>query len=152
VALVISSDGTTATLYLGAHSLGLQSSVDDVTSSGDLITSTNTATPLVLARSIYSYWEDAHNAYGGNVSAYSDVTVYYNALSASAITNLYVTGAGLIAGMADPNTPGNMLITYPIGVLQSAPAVGGPYTDVVGANTPYSTPMSGSQKFFRVRD
>lgn len=42
----------------------------------------------------------------------------------------------------------NLVITYE-GVLQSADVVGGPYTNVQGASSPYSTAATGAQKFFR---
>ncbi|NLH73645.1 MAG: hypothetical protein GX456_11380 [Verrucomicrobia bacterium] len=37
------------------------------------------------------------------------------------------------------------------GTLQSAPKVTGDYTDVPGASSPYVTPATGTQMFFRVR-
>ncbi|MGI8967072.1 MAG: lectin-like domain-containing protein [Limisphaerales bacterium] len=36
-------------------------------------------------------------------------------------------------------------------VLQSSTNVAGPYTDQVGATSPFTTPITGSQKFFRLR-
>ena len=38
-----------------------------------------------------------------------------------------------------------------VGTLQSAPDVSGSYTNVPGATPPYTNPISGPQKFFRVR-
>ena len=38
------------------------------------------------------------------------------------------------------------------GTLQSAMSVAGPYTDVVGATSPYVTTSSGTQQFFRVKE
>jgi hypothetical protein len=46
---------------------------------------------------------------------------------------------------------GNIVLTY-TGILQSADVVTGPYTDVVGATSPYSTPTTGPAKYFRTRD
>jgi|GEM_PF-1157152 len=43
----------------------------------------------------------------------------------------------------------NIVITYTSGTLQSAPAVTGPWTDVSGASSPYTTPNTGT-KFFRL--
>ncbi len=45
----------------------------------------------------------------------------------------------------------NVVITY-TGTLQSADSVNGPYTDVVGASSPYSTPASGAAKYFRSKE
>ncbi|MBX3747790.1 MAG: fibronectin type III domain-containing protein [Verrucomicrobiae bacterium] len=46
---------------------------------------------------------------------------------------------------------GNVVITYATGTLQSAPAVTGPWTDVAGASSPYSTAPTGDGTYFRVR-
>jgi hypothetical protein len=45
----------------------------------------------------------------------------------------------------------NLVLTY-TGTLQSADVVTGPYTDVIGATSPYSTPTTGAPKYFRTRD
>jgi hypothetical protein len=42
-------------------------------------------------------------------------------------------------------------VTYQ-GTLQSATTVNGPYTDVSGATSPYSSPTSGAPKYFRARN
>jgi len=44
----------------------------------------------------------------------------------------------------------NVVVTY-AGILQSASAVTGPYTDVVGTVSPFTNSVSGAQKFFRSR-
>lgn len=46
---------------------------------------------------------------------------------------------------------GNIIITY-TGVLQSAPIVTGTYTDVVGATSPYTTPTTGPERYYRARN
>ena len=47
----------------------------------------------------------------------------------------------------------NLILTWTDeqAVLQSAPTVTGPYTDVSGATSPYTVPLSGSQQYFRLR-
>jgi hypothetical protein len=45
---------------------------------------------------------------------------------------------------------GNVVITY-TGTLQSADAITGPWTDVVGASSPYSTAPSAAQRYYRSR-
>jgi hypothetical protein len=46
----------------------------------------------------------------------------------------------------------SLILTWPAGfILQSASQVTGTYTDVAGAVSPYATPMTGPQKFFRLR-
>jgi Concanavalin A-like lectin/glucanases superfamily len=159
VALTIDPAGTNATLYMGSHSTGLQVSVDDTNSTLDIINGTANATaPILLARSPYSFYEQGQgSANGGNNVAFNDVVIFYKALSASTITNLYLTGAALyVAGAPDPSFPGNLLLNYPLGNLQSADQVQGPYTDVLDGGSlpvvsPYSVPMTNAASFFRAK-
>ncbi|SPE52242.1 exported hypothetical protein [Verrucomicrobia bacterium] len=44
----------------------------------------------------------------------------------------------------------NLVLTWSQGTLYSASQVQGPYTQVVGANSPYTTPLTGPQMYFRV--
>jgi hypothetical protein len=44
-----------------------------------------------------------------------------------------------------------MQLTWPNGILQSASQANGPYTDVIGATSPYTVTPSAPQQFFRVR-
>jgi hypothetical protein len=44
---------------------------------------------------------------------------------------------------------GGLQLTWSAGTLQEAPAITGPWTPV-GATSPYTSPTSGPQKFFRV--
>jgi hypothetical protein len=154
IALTIAPDGHSASLYMGSHSGGLQMSLDDTNSTGDVIAGTAGVTaPIVLGRTPYSFYEQGQgSANGGNTIAFNDVSIFYKALSAQTITNLYLTGAGIYLFAApDPNLAGNLLLTYPVGTLQQSATVTGPYTDVPGATNPYSVPMTSSQEFFRLR-
>jgi hypothetical protein len=45
----------------------------------------------------------------------------------------------------------NITITWVGGVLQSAPTILGPWTDVPGATSPYVTSVIGNHKFYRLR-
>jgi uncharacterized repeat protein (TIGR01451 family) len=44
-----------------------------------------------------------------------------------------------------------VLLSWPGGILQSATQATGPYSDIVGANSPYAISPSGPRQFFRVR-
>jgi hypothetical protein len=46
---------------------------------------------------------------------------------------------------------GNLILTWPAGTLQSAPAVTGPYTNMTGAASPYTLAPSDAQQYFRVK-
>jgi hypothetical protein len=58
-----------------------------------------------------------------------------------------------LTGVPDPNIQGNLLLVYPApySMLQESTNVSGPYTDVFGAASPLSIPMTNSQEFFRLR-
>ncbi len=47
--------------------------------------------------------------------------------------------------------PGNVVLTWPAGVLQSTTNLTGPWSGVVGATSPRTNPISSSQEFFRVK-
>lgn len=46
---------------------------------------------------------------------------------------------------------GEVVLTWSKGVLQSAPNVAGPYSDMAGLTSPYTNTPSGAQQFYRVR-
>ncbi len=46
---------------------------------------------------------------------------------------------------------GQLILNWTVGTLQSAPSVAGPYSDVVGASSPYPVPASSAQQYFRIR-
>jgi len=71
------------------------------------------------------------------------------------ISGLIIRGVGSSGGTAPgpvsiARAADGVNITY-TGVLQSASAVKGPYTDVSGATSPYKSPISGAPKYFRAR-
>lgn len=88
--------------------------------------------------------------------------IYHGALSPTQIaanTAAGPDGPTAVAPLAAPlvltaTRQGNQLIlswSDARAVLQSAPAVTGPYTDVPGASSPYTVPLTGSQQYFRLR-
>ena len=155
IALVISTNSTpdtNATIYVGSHSTGLGSAIDSTAINGDVINSGSDVSSLTLGRSAVSSAENG-NPFTTSTAQFSSVAVFYSALSPQTITNLYVAGAKGVSlqGVPDPLIHGNILLTYPVGTLQQANIVQGPYTDVLGATTPYSVPMNSSNNFFKVR-
>jgi Concanavalin A-like lectin/glucanases superfamily len=89
-------------------------------------------------------FDDAFNPFSGIVD---DVAVYNKALSLAQIqnhflntTHLSITGSG-----------GNIVISWPVGTLQSSTSVSGPYANVSAATSPYTNSVSGTQKFFRIQ-
>lgn len=45
----------------------------------------------------------------------------------------------------------NLILNWPVGVLQSAPEVTGPWSDLSGATSPHTILMSEAQEFYRLR-
>jgi hypothetical protein len=155
VALVISTNAapdTNATIYVGSETLGLSSTNDSTAASGDIIVSGSDPNILALGRATPTGSENNLFPYAGTTSQFSDVAVFYRALSPAAISNLFLNGVGLhLNGVKDPSTPGNLLLNWSYGYLQSASIVSGPYADVplTTNGVPYTTPISGT-KFYKV--
>lgn len=143
----ITSD-TNATIYVGAHSIGLQSATDSTALNGDTIASGTSPSVLALGRTTLAASEHG-GFYAANTGIFNGVAVFYSTLSPQTITNLFLKGAGLyLSGTRDPNTAGNLLLTYPMGTLLGSTNLTGPYTVVPGASTPYSVPMTNKQNFY----
>jgi hypothetical protein len=92
-----------------------------------------------------------------------DVGIWTRGLSATEVSLIYQAGQNgqplssvIVPTPSQPPTlsvgqsGGNIVITY-TGVLQSSTVANGPYTDVGGATSPYSTPATGAARFFRAR-
>jgi hypothetical protein len=141
---------TNATIYVGAPSVGLTTAIDSTALNGDVIGSGTSAGTLALGRTP-SAASDNGSFYAQNNVAFNGVAVFYTALSPQTITNLYFKSASVfLSETPDPNTTGNLLLTYPMGTLLSAPAVTGPYTPVSGAGSPWSITPTEPQQFYRV--
>ncbi|HEV7925649.1 MAG TPA: LamG-like jellyroll fold domain-containing protein [Verrucomicrobiae bacterium] len=88
-----------------------------------------------------------------------DVRYYSSVLSASEISSIYSSGA--LADTADLQFQFNFTAAPEEGVvlswlettavLQTAPSVDGPWTDVTGASSPYTIVPVASQQYFRYR-
>jgi hypothetical protein len=86
----------------------------------------------------------AFEAFNG---AIDEVAVYNYALSAAQIKNhfLYTTVLNIA------KSGNNVVLTWPAGTLQASGNVGGTYTNVAGATSPYTNSLSGSAVFYRVQ-
>jgi hypothetical protein len=74
-----------------------------------------------------------------------------NSTAAGAFPAYYTVNSTAFTGRFTSIKPvgNNIVITYTSGVLQSAPAVTGPWTDITTATSPYTTPNTGTT-FFRL--
>ena len=83
--------------------------------------------------------------------------LYVDAVGKPCIRN-HMSPAASYAAVAPPivtlsiqYSNGQIILTWPAGTLQSAPAVTGPYTDVTDAASPYTLAPPDAQKYFRIR-
>ena len=141
---------TNATIYVGGPSIGLTTAIDSTALNGDEIDGGASASTLALGRTA-SAASDNGSFYTQNNVAFNGVAVFYSALSPQTITNLYFKSASIgLFETADPNTPGNLLLTYPMGTLRSATTLNGTYIPVSGASSPWSITHSQPQQYYRV--
>jgi hypothetical protein len=142
-----------ATLYLG-NSTGPLSSVSatlpsfDPNYPGSTYSNTNS---ILLGREGYPWTESQGSAQDYANVYMSDVAIFTNALSATTINQIYFAAMG--EAVSTTNSPtGRVMITWPEGTLLSSTNVLGPYTQVVGATSPYPVPSPmGPQRFYRVQ-
>lgn len=60
----------------------------------------------------------------------------------------YAVGAVYISIV---KSAGNIILSWPFGTLQEASAVNGSYSDVLGATSPHTNAISGTQKYYRIK-
>jgi hypothetical protein len=86
-------------------------------------------------------------AFGGWDGGIEDVAVYNYVLSPQEIQNHFQNTTHLTA----VSSGNSITLKWPVGTLQSATNVSGPYTDVIAATPPsYSTSMTSPHVFYRV--
>jgi hypothetical protein len=109
--------------------------------------------PVELGRSHDPYWR----AYDGFLD---DFRIYNRKLTEEEIMSIksgdtasIVAPENLAGRWSFDEPPGGlrMTLTWPMGVLQSADKVEGPYADVPGAASPYSTVSPSGNRYFRLR-
>jgi hypothetical protein len=155
VALVV--EPTQASIYVGNDNSQLVSSTLTGLSNPTSDEAGDTAGLYApgLGRMQWPYSEDGGGQpWNTKSGTWSDVAVFNQSLSASSITNLYLSGVGM-AIYATADGLGNLILNWnPVFTLQQADAVTGPWTDVSGSPTsPYSVPinMAITQHYYRLR-
>jgi hypothetical protein len=150
VALVVQPAETT--VYAGTDPTTLQmvtrSSIEGTSYTN---TSGTQVGRLTFGRTDYTWAQGDGHSTAGSTAQFSDAAIFYQALSPTTITNLFLAGVG-VQIVGTPDGSGNLILNWlPGGTLQEATNVNGPYTDVSGATAPYSVPMTGPQLFYRVK-
>jgi len=111
---------------------------------------------LVIGRSDYG-WAVNNNAWGYIRGQFCDAAVFYQSLTPTQMTNLFVAGFGTGAKVfGNPDGAGNLTLDwYPSLTLQEGDPVTGPYADVLDVNQvpvvpPYTVPIDlTTNKFYR---
>jgi hypothetical protein len=159
LALVVEPNETT--VYAGLDPFTLQS-VTRSSVEGVSYANSSTNLPdgrLVLGRSDYS-WAVNDNAWGYMTAQFSDAAIFYQSLTPTAISNLFVAGVGTSPSIVGtPDGAGNVnLDWYPNAglILQEADSPQGPYTDVLDSSAlnvtpPYSESMTNAQRYYRLK-
>jgi hypothetical protein len=136
------SDGATAYLYLdGALSA----------SSGGVGSLTGTTNDLLIGGApdyTTSDLDQNHQRYFAG--AETQAAFFDTALTSAQIGVLYPLSANPNLIIETFGTGAVILWTSPTAILQSAPMVTGPYSDVSGATSPYAILPAGAQEFFRL--
>jgi hypothetical protein len=84
------------------------------------------------------------NAFNGTMD---DVALYNKALTAQQVQLHYLNTVKLSV----TKSGSNVVLSWPFGTLEAAPAVSGTYNDLTSATSPYTNAPSGSAKFYRVK-
>src|SRR5262249_28923576 len=108
----------------------------------------NNANWAVGARGRWKYATGLERLFTGPID---EVAIYNYALSPSHIAAHYSMGVLGATPLQITKSGANVILTWSAGTLQEASVVGGPYTDVSGASSPYSTPATAAQKYYRLK-
>jgi Concanavalin A-like lectin/glucanases superfamily len=88
--------------------------------------------------------DGAFNTFEGTMD---DTAIYNYALTPQQIQNHFENTTRL----SITSSGSNIVISWPTGTLQSSTNVIGTYVNVIGATSPYTNSVTGTQKFFRVQ-
>jgi hypothetical protein len=86
----------------------------------------------------------------GNFAKFCPPTVANGKVYLATFSNR-VNVYGLLPTITFQVSGAGLILTWPVGRLQQADAVTGPYNDVAGATSPYGPPLSGPGRFYRVK-
>lgn len=76
-----------------------------------------------------------------------DVAFYHKALTAEQVQLHYLN----VVKLTISKSANDIVLSWPFGSLQAAPAVTGTYTNIIGAASPYTNTPSASKVFYRVQ-
>jgi len=137
--LVVSDDLTTIRFYVNNNL------VNSLPRAGNFVPNGINGDPAVLGGPL-TFGIRSDNAFGNWDGGMDEVAIYNYALTAAQVKSHFLGSVAL----SIRSQGSNIVLSWPVGTLQSATSVTGPYTDVSGATSPYTTPSSGAARFFRL--
>jgi hyaluronoglucosaminidase len=140
--LVLTDDGSTIQLYVN----GVAGSANTSVAGSGFIPNGINGDPSLSASSIV-LGQRSDGAYNGFSGGVDEVAFYNHALTSQQIQAHLVNSFPL--NFAQYGT--DLVLTWSVGTLQSAPAATGAYTAVSGATSPYTNSVSGGTKFYRLQ-
>ncbi len=145
--LVVTSDGTTFTVYInGEARTSYPVAASGFTANGAGINLDGTSGITAgLGNFIIGQRDDG--SFGRFEGTVDETAVYNYALSARQVSTHYANRAFLKATLSGST----LMLSWPVGKLESSANVNGPYAPVNGATSPYPAPTTGPQQFFRVQ-
>jgi hypothetical protein len=141
--LVLTDDGTTIQLYVN----GVAGSANATVAGSGFIPNGVNGDPTVSA-SPEVQGQRSDGAYNGFSGGMDEVAFYNHALTAEQVSSHFANSTQVTIAQYG----NNVVLTWPLGTLQSATAAAGPYTTVSNATSPYTNSISGNAKFFRVQN
>ncbi|MGA2245279.1 MAG: LamG-like jellyroll fold domain-containing protein [Verrucomicrobiota bacterium] len=85
----------------------------------------------------------AFNSFDG---AIDDTAIYNYALTPEQVYLHYIVATKIAIAQAGRN----VIVTWPVGLLQQAASIAGPYTNVAGATSPYTNAITATPTYYRV--
>ncbi len=146
--LVISDDGTTFWIYINGE-LRTSFPVSGIAFVQNGTGINPNGTPAIgsgLGNMVIGKRTDGEfNTFQGTVD---ETAVYNYALSPAQVQAHYAASVYLTVTKTGPTS---VSLTWPVGTLQSATTVTGPYTDIPAATSPYPHSTAGTPTYYRVR-
>ena len=118
------------------------------------LSATNVATHTAVAfddNSTYVGWDPISAGARRFYGSIDEPMVFNRALALSELNALYGAAINQAVTLTIAVSGSNVVLTWPAGTLQQADNVAGPYSNVAGATSPYTTAPTGAQKFYRIK-
>jgi len=144
--LVVTDDGVYFRFYINGVLAVAPASTAGFIANGSGINKDGTAAiGSGLGNTVLGERTDADfNSFDG---AIDDTAIYNYALTPQQVYSHFT----VTTSIAIATTSTNAVLSWPVGVLQKAPSVTGPYADIDTATSPYTNSVIGTQMYFRVR-